>query len=508
MNPAPMGADDGPPLLEMTGIGKRFGGVVALAGVDFTVRAGEVVGLIGENGAGKSTLMKILGGLHRPDAGTIRIAGRAAAIGSVAAATALGIAFVHQELSVFANLDIAGNVFLGREPRLGGCLLDRARMHRETAPILRRVGLDLDPATPLAGLSLAQRQLVEIAKALSLAARLIIMDEPTSSLTRDESERLRLIIADLATHGHAVVYISHRLHEMTACCARAVILRDGRRVGELAGAELTHRNLVRLMVGRDLPAVPTRRQAPADAGGLTIRNLRTAAWPARALDLDLRRGEVLGLAGLVGAGRSDLARALFGIDPRVAGEFALDGRPVVIRSPPDAIRAGLALVPEDRKQAGLVLAMRVRENVTLATLPHHVHNGLIRRADEDRATAAAVAELGIKVASGETTTGHLSGGNQQKVVIAKWLATRPQVIILDEPTRGVDVGAKHEIYALMHRFAAEGAAVLMISSDMEEVIGQSDRVAVMHEGSLAGILDGDRITEEAIMELAIGQVTA
>ncbi len=492
------------PLLEMTGITKRFGGVTALHGVDFAIASGEVVGLIGENGAGKSTLMKVLGGLHLPDAGTIRMDGKAVAISSVAEATKLGIAFVHQELSVFANLDIAGNVFLGREPRRAGVLLDRMRMQRDTAPILRRVGLNLDPTTPLAGLSLAQRQLVEIAKALSLQARLIIMDEPTSSLTLTESERLRTIIADLALQGHAVVYISHRLHELTACCQRAMVLRDGRNVGHLAGAELTHQNLVRLMVGRDLPAVPTRTLASHNAGGLTVSGLRTNAWPAHAIDLELRRGEVLGLAGLVGAGRSEIARAIFGIDRMRAGNLTLDGKHLHVRTPTDAIRAGLALIPEDRKLAGLVLEMSVRENTTLATLPRHTQRGLLQRASEARATNSAIAELGIKAASGDVATAHLSGGNQQKVVLAKWLATKPQVIILDEPTRGVDVGAKQEIYVLMHRLAANGAAVLMISSDMEEVIAQSDRVAVMFEGTLAGILTGPHITEEAVMELAVG----
>ncbi len=494
-----------PPLLEMTGIVKRFAGVTALHGVDFSVAPGEVVGLMGENGAGKSTLMKILGGVHHPDGGTIRFAGRPAHIASVAAATALGIAFVHQELNGFGNLDIAGNVLLGREPRRAGVLLDRAAMRRATAPILARVGLDLDPATPLARLSLAQRQLVEIAKALSLDARLIIMDEPTSSLTLTEAARLLAIIADLAAHGHAVVYISHRLHELTACCRRAVVLRDGRNAGTLAGGELTHANLVRLMVGRDLPPAPARAVGPAGAGGLVIRGLRTAAWPAHTVDLDVRRGEVLGLAGLVGAGRSELARAVFGIDRALAGDLTLDGRPLRVRCPSDAIRAGLALVPEDRKLAGLVTAMAVRENVTLATLKRHRRRGLVSRSSERVACAAAIAALGIRTASGETRAAGLSGGNQQKVVLAKWLATAPQVIILDEPTRGVDVGAKHEIYALMRRLTAAGAAVLMISSDMEEVIGQSDRVAVMHEGALAGILVGAAITEEAVMHLAIAR---
>ena len=493
------------PLVEMTGIAKRFGGAVALHGTDFSVGTGEVVGLIGENGAGKSTLMKILGGVHHADAGTIRIAGQQVDITSVADATALGIAFVHQELNVFDNLDIAGNVFLGREPRRAGLLLDRGRMHRETAPILRRVGLDLDPSTPLAGLSLAQRQLVEIAKALSLNARLIIMDEPTSSLTLGESERLLAIIADLAAQNHTVVYISHRLHELTACCGRAVVLRDGRNAGDLAGAELTHDRLVRLMVGRDLPPAPARVQPQKSAGGVTIRGLRTAAWPEQAIDLDVRRGEVLGLAGLVGAGRSELARAVFGVDRPRAGTVALDGKTLRIRHPADAIRAGIALVPEDRKLAGLVLAMAVRENTTLATLPRHVRHGLVDRGSERTATAAAIADLGIKAASGEVPASSLSGGNQQKIVLAKWLAAQPQFIIFDEPTRGVDVGAKQEIYALMRRLTAGGAAVLMISSDMEEVIGQSDRVAVMHEGALSGILTGTAINEEAVMRLAVGQ---
>ncbi len=495
------------PLLEMSGIAKRFGGAIALHGTDFSVSAGEVVGLIGENGAGKSTMMKILGGIHHADAGIIRIDGQQVHIESVGDATDLGIAFVHQELSVFENLDIAGNVFLGREPRNAIGLMDRARMNREAKPILERVGLTLDPATPLATLSLAQRQLVEIAKALSLNARLIIMDEPTSSLTLTESERLLKIIADLAAQHHTVVYISHRLQELMTCCNRAVVLRDGKNAGELSGAELTHDNLVRLMVGRDLPPPPQRVLATDERTGLAIRGWRTAAWPQHAIDLDIRRGEVLGIAGLVGAGRSEVARSIFGIDRALAGTLTVDGKPLRIHSPSDAIRAGLALVPEDRKLAGLVLDMSVRENTTLATLPKHVRYGLVSRASERSATAQAIAELGIRTASGELTASHLSGGNQQKVVLAKWLAAQPQVIILDEPTRGVDVGAKQEIYTLMHQLAKTGAAVLMISSDMEEVIGQSDRVAVMHEGAIAGYVTGNEITEEAIMRLAVGHVT-
>jgi ribose transport system ATP-binding protein len=488
----------------MKGIAKSFGGVKALHGVDFTAEAGEAIGLIGENGAGKSTLMKILGGILQADAGSIAISGRPVRIGSVTDATRLGIAFVHQELSVFENLDIAGNVFLGREPRRLGVLLDRARMHRDTAPILKRIGLDLDPGMPLSRLSLAQRQLVEIAKSLSLEARLIIMDEPTSSLTMSESERLLAIIADLAAHQHTVVYISHRLQELTACCSRSVVLRDGRNAGTLAGADLNHGNLVRLMVGRDLPPAAARASSTDHAGGLGISGLRTAAWPGHAIDLEVRRGEILALAGLVGAGRSELARAVFGIDTAVAGSLTLDGRRLRIRNPRDAIAAGLALVPEDRKLAGLVVEMSVRENATMATLGRHVRHGLISRSSERSAAARAIADLGIRTSSSELSANSLSGGNQQKVVLAKWLATNPQVIILDEPTRGVDVGAKHDIYVLMRRLAADGAAVLMISSDMEEVIGQSDRVAVMHEGALAGILSGDGITEEAVMHLAVG----
>ena len=302
-----------------------------------------------------------------------------------------------------------------------------------------------------------------------------------------------------------MIYISHRLHELTACCQRAVVLRDGRNAGNLAGKEFTHAQLIRLMVGRDLPPVQERKRSSDKLGGLSIRGLRTAAWPRHTIDFDVQRGEVLGLAGLVGAGRSEIARALFGIDRPCAGSLTLDGKPLHIRTPADAIRAGLALIPEDRKLAGLVVAMNVRENTTLATLPQHTRHGLVQRGSERKATAKAIADLGIKTASEELTASHLSGGNQQKIVLAKWLATHPHMIILDEPTRGVDVGAKHEIYALMHRLTANGAAVLMISSDMEEIIGQSDRVAVMYQGALAGILTRSAITEEAVMQLAVGQ---
>ncbi len=499
------------PLLELVGITKAYPGVVALDGVDLRLEAGEVLGLIGENGAGKSTLMKVLGGVVRPDAGRIRLGGRERTHLTVAEAQAEGVAFVHQELSMFDNLDAAANVLMGREmlrPGLGGALrlVDRRACREQVAPLLARLGADFGPDAPVATLSIAQRQLVEIARALSVDARILILDEPTSSLTLSETDRLLAIVATLRAAGTGLIYITHRLGEVVTCADRVLCLRDGRVAGELPREGILHPAMTRMMIGRDLQAlyVPPRAP-PAAEGGLELRDVVTQAFPDRRASLHARPGEILGLAGLVGAGRTSLARAAFGIEPALGGAILLDGKPVQVRAPRDAIALGLYLVPEDRKRSGLVLDMPIAQNVTLPDLAHHAWMGLINPASETRAGEAQRLALRIKAPDASVEAGTLSGGNQQKVVLGRWLALQPRAIVLDEPTRGVDVGAKGEIYALMRALADRGVAVLMISSEMEEVIGVSDRVAVMHEGEVAGVLEHAELSEAAVLRLAIGQ---
>ena len=494
-------------LLDLEGITKRYPGVLALDDVSLSVRAGEVVGLIGENGAGKSTLMKILGGVTEPTAGGIRIDGAPHAALTVAQATRAGIAFVHQELNVFENLDVAANVFIGREPLIGGPLklVGTRRLHDEVAPLLRRLGADFAADASVADLSIAQRQMVEIAKALSIRARVIIMDEPTSSLTLTETDRLLGVIAELRSAGTAVIYISHRLGEVKACADRVVCLRDGRIAGELEHDAIDEAAMIRLMIGRDLKSlyIPPK-DAPTEEG-FTVAGLVTPAFPHRRVSFSLRRGEILGLAGLVGSGRTALARALFGIDQVLGGEIRLHGEPVRIRSPREAIARGVYLVPEDRKREGLVLEMPLVENVTLASVGRYARLMLIDRRAEARRSREQRASLKIRAPSDATQVITLSGGNQQKVVLAKWLSMQPRMIIFDEPTRGIDVGAKGEIYGLMRGLADRGVAILMISSDMEEVIGVSDRIAVMHEGEIAGVLERGQFSEYNVLRLAVGQ---
>jgi len=498
------------PVLRMRGIEKRFGGVHALRGVDFEIAAGEAVALAGENGAGKSTLMKILGGVHQPDAGEVRIDGEPVVIRAVADATRYGVSFIHQELNVLDNLDVASNVYLGREPVRGGPLrlVDSARMHREAAVYLRRLGLDLPTDTLLSRLSIAQQQMVEIAKALSLDARILIMDEPTSSLTLSETDRLLGVVHELKAQGVAVIYISHRLGEIEQIADRVVVLRDGANAGSLGAGEITHERMVKMMVGRDLEQFyqhPVGARAP---GYFRVERLRTRRYPDREVSFDIGRGEIIGLAGLVGAGRTEVAQSIFGVDGATDALLRLDGQPLRIRSPQDAIRHGVYLVPEDRRHAGLITDLPIRENVTLPALERYARAGIIAFERERRGAADICQKLNVKTPSVEQRVINLSGGNQQKVVLAKWLALEPKVLIFDEPTRGVDVGAKAEIYALMRKLAEGGVAILMISSDMEEVLHISDRVAVMHEGSLVGILDRDECTEENIMRLAVGQRAA
>lgn len=496
------------PLLEMHGIRKQFPGVKALDDVSLSVGQGEVIALLGENGAGKSTLMKILGGVYQPDAGTISIEGESVTIQSVADAQRLGIAFIHQELNVVDNLDVAGNVFLGREPHNALGLIDRRRIQAETEPHLRRLGLNISPGTPLCELSIAQQQLVEIAKALSLNARLLIMDEPTSSLTLSETERLLALVGELKKQGVSVVYISHRLTEVKICADRAVGLRDGRNAGELPREQITHDNMVRLMVGRDLAVKAERVRLLRDRAYFQARDIRTRRYPHKSVSFGAAQGEILGVAGLVGSGRSELAETIFGVDGGRVGEIVFGGQTLKITSCRDAIRHGIYLAPEDRRLTGLITAMNVRENISLASLKQYACYGYVQKRREVSVAVRCREDLGIKSPDVETTVATLSGGNQQKVVLGKWLSMTPRVIFFDEPTRGIDVGAKAEIYTLMQALCSKGVVVIMISSDMEEVINVSDRVAVMHEGEITGVLEGDDCTEENIMQLAVGQPVA
>jgi ribose transport system ATP-binding protein len=495
------------PFLTLASIRKVYPGVVALSSFSMSVGPGEVIGLVGENGAGKSTLMKILGGVIAPSQGTITIDGVPRPSLTVADSMAAGIAFVHQELNLFDNLDVAANIFVGREPLIGGFLrfVDEKKLHDMAVPLLKRVGANFSAFAPLASLSLAQRQMVEIAKALSVDARLVILDEPTSILPLSETERLLDVIRALKADGISVIFISHRLHEVELVADRVVVLRDGALVGALDRAEINHQRMVKLMIGRDIKVASARLANAAGDIAMSAVGVRTSAFPAQPVSLELRNGEILGLAGLVGSGRTELARAMFGVDPIYGGHFELYGEAFRPTHASQAIARGVFLVPEDRQGAGVLLDMSIAENISLPNLPAHATSFLVNRGLEMQTAETQKRNLAIMTPSVATRTGSLSGGNQQKVVLAKWLAMSPKIMIFDEPTRGIDIGAKAEIYRLMRELADAGVAVLMISSDMEEVIGVSDRIAVMHEGRVAGILEPDRFSEENVLLLAVGK---
>jgi ribose transport system ATP-binding protein len=494
------------PFLQLTGITKTYPGVVALDCVSLDVPLGEVTGLVGENGAGKSTLMKILGGVTTPTSGQIAIGGERHNALTVAQSIGAGIAFVHQELNLFENLDAAANMFIGREPLVGGPfkIVDRKALRRAAEPLLSELGADFGPETEVSSLSIAQRQLLEIAKALSLKARLVIMDEPTSSLTLAETGRLLKIMERLTASGVGIIFISHRLNELVDCASRVVVLRDGRNAGQLGKREISHDAMIRLMIGRDLKSLYVPPAAAAGAPVLRIDRARTTSYPNESVSLAVKAGEILGLAGLVGAGRTELARAIFGIDPLLGGTLELDGEPLAVKSPREAIDHGLFLVTEDRKRSGLLLDVSIAENIALADLPAHARMGLV--SDASIATAADTQKQRLNIRAPDTgvLAGSLSGGNQQKVVLAKWLSLKPRVLICDEPTRGIDVGAKSEIYRMLRNLADSGVAIVMISSDMEEVIGVSDRIAVMHEGRISGFLDRAQFSEDNVLRLAVG----
>ncbi len=497
-------------LLEAKQISKAYPGVQALRQVDLAVAAGEVLALVGENGAGKSTLMKILAGIETPDRGQLFWRGQPLRLGSVHAAEQRGIVLIHQELNLAENLDVASNLFLGREPTWAWPLqLIRRGVYRDAAAITQKLGLNVSPRRLVGDLPMGQQQLVEIGRALSLHSKLLIMDEPTSSLTQRETDRLFEVIRNLRQQGVAMIYISHRLKEVERLADRVVVLRDGQNVGGLSREEIRSEAMVRLMVGRDLQQLHQRQHRPAAASApnrplLNVQNLSWSSSQPRGVSFRVRHGEIVGLAGLIGAGRSELAETLFGIRKARTGLVEMEGRVLRIRQPSDALREGIFLVPEDRRQQGLWLDESVKFNVSLSSLKKLRQWGLISLKKEAASVQAMVDRLRIRTPSLTKRVGLLSGGNQQKVVLSKGLMRQPKLFLLDEPTRGVDVGAKAEIYSLMDEWVGQGVGILMISSDLEEILGMSDRVLVMHEGRLVGELGPDRMTEEAIMRLATG----
>ncbi|MBM3499677.1 MAG: sugar ABC transporter ATP-binding protein [Armatimonadetes bacterium] len=493
------------PLLLMHAIRKHFGGVQALRGVDLELRPGEVLALVGENGAGKSTLMEILCGNLRADGGRIEYQGRAVHFAGAREAAFAGVSIVHQELSLVPYLTVAENIYCAREPVypvIG--FVNRKRLYREAAEILRRFDLHVAPNAQVGGLPVAVQQMIEIAKALSLDCRVLVLDEPTSALTDRETRFLFEIIGRLRERGVAVIYISHKLDEVFRIADRVMVLRDGELVGTRPRAEVTPDDVVRMMVGRELgtgyPARDNERGEPL----LRVEGL-TREPRFRDVSFALHAGEIVGLAGLVGAGRTEVARAIFGIDRPQRGAIYLDGAPVGIRDPGQAVKLGIGYVPEDRKEQGLFLGLTVRQNVGAASLRENSVGGFMSPWREQRLAEEYVQRLRIRTPGTQAVASTLSGGNQQKVLLAKWLAIRPRILLVDEPTRGVDVGAKAEVHGILRELARAGVAVLMVSSELPEVLGASDRILVMHEGEITGELSAEEATEERVMFLAAGR---
>jgi len=489
--------------LDFVGLSKAFPGVRALDGVSFAVRGGSVHALMGENGAGKSTLLKILSGAYQPTSGMLRLGGDERVFTSTAEAIEAGVAVIYQELHLVPEMTVAENLLIGRYPRRG-FFLNRAALHEEAARLLALVGEDISPDTRLGRLSLAQRQMVEIAKALGRGARVVAFDEPTSSLSAKETDRLFAIIRDLKSRGHAILYVTHRMDEVYAICDAATVLRDGRHViSHDSLAEVTRDALVKSMVGRELTNVYNYRPRSHAPDGLDVRGI---AGPGlrKPVSFQVARGEILGFFGLVGAGRSELMRLICGAVEPSAGEVFVQGEKLPPDSPRAAIQAGLVFCPEDRKKEGIVAIRSVAENINLSARRSRLTAGLfLDLAWEKRNAAEQIARMRVKTASPETLIGLLSGGNQQKAILARWLSERVRVIVLDEPTRGIDIGAKSEIYALIHDLAASGVSVVVVSSELPEVLGISDRVFVMREGVVAAEFTRGEATPEAVMHAAL-----
>jgi rhamnose transport system ATP-binding protein len=494
-----------PALLQLTGVAKSFGAVRALKGVSFDVHAGEVHALLGENGAGKSTLIKIITGAHRPDAGAVEIEGQTVPRLTPAAAHAFGIAAIYQQPALFPDLSVAENIALALEKPAPLRRVGWSERRARAIELLRRVGANLDPETEVRALSMPEQQLVEIARALGTGARLLIMDEPTASLTAREVDLLMRLIKELRAQGVGIVYITHRLAEVFEIADRVTVLRDGESVGTVAadGEGWNEAELIRLMVGREVATIfPPPESAPGETV-LKLENVGCSATGVRSVSLEARAGEILGLAGLVGAGRTELARVLFGLRPADSGAITLAGHSVRLRSPTEAVAAGIAYVPEDRRRHGVILDMSIAANVTMGIHPRIFPSGWMRF-DAERALADQfIRDLAIKASGPHMRAGNLSGGNQQKVALARWLAAQPRVLILDEPTQGVDVGAKAEIHKIIRRLAAQGLAVIMISSELPEILGMSQRIAVMRGGTITEMLPGNA-DPHRVMAAALG----
>ena len=491
-----------PFVLEASSISKAFDGVKALRSVSFELRVGEVHAVIGENGAGKSTLIKVFTGAVTPDAGTIKVRGEHVPHMDPRVSKALGIAAIYQQPSLFPALTVAENIALALESSRAWRILDWKGRSRRAAELLERAGASIDAERLVATLSMPEQQLVEIAKAIGADARIVIMDEPTASLTEREVDNLFRVIARLRSEGVGVIYISHRLEEIAAVADRVTVLRDGESIATKRMDEVDRAELIRMMVGRELGSIFPKREIVAGEVVLELRNVCNRV--VQQVSLTVRRGEILGIGGLVGSGRTQLAETIFGLTPAVSGEILVRGENVSICSPAEAIRRGIGYVPEDRPRHGAILEMSIAANTSLASLKKVAHRGLIDRTEEREMAEGFVRQLRIKTPSIELETGSLSGGNQQKVALARWLAIEPSILILDEPTQGVDVGSKAEIHSLMADLAERGLAIVMISSELPELLGMSDRIAVMHAGAIRGTLDRKDATQQKLLAMALG----
>ena len=489
-------------LLEVDNVRKEFPGVVALDDVTLRVRRGTVHALMGENGAGKSTLMKIIAGIYQPDAGEIRLKGNRIAIASPLDALEAGIAMIHQELNLMPFMTVAENIWIRREPLNRFGFVDHRELNRRTRALFDRLNIDVDPASEVRDHSVATRQMIEIAKAVSYESDILIMDEPTSALTDREVDHLFRIIADLRAQGKGIVYITHKMNELFTIADDVSIFRDGRYIATHESKDITRDQVISAMVGREITQMFPKEPAVIGDVILSVKDLALEGVFS-GVSFDLRRGEILGLAGLVGSGRTNVAETIFGVTPATGGEIRLDGKPIRIASPRDGMRAGMALLTEDRKDTGCFLMLSVGENMEMAVLnDRYVRGGFVSQGAVDAECTRMKDAMRVKTPDLDERIENLSGGNQQKVLIGRWLMTNPKILILDEPTRGIDVGAKAEIHRLISRLAGQGVAVIMISSELPEVLGMSDRVAVMHAGRMTGILDRDQANQVSIMQLA------